>query len=155
MKKDRLYLLQKENQQQVARKLLAGIEGYLQAGNQTPLPVKKNDVDAGSTSAVIADTLPSIALQSGATLTVAQLQAIPFAKLIQPDTDHTIESASLRIQLKNRISYMKLNDSQKPASVKALVDGAESGDVIAFVDRVAITKDQQRVNLPNLFYKVK
>ncbi|ANE51729.1 N-acetylmuramoyl-L-alanine amidase [Flavisolibacter tropicus] len=154
--KDRTYLLQKENQQQVARKLLAGIEAYLQTVDQKQLPAKNNDVDAKHMSAVVNDTIPPVVLQSGVALTVPQLQNIPFANLIQPDTDYVMINATFRIsKLGGTIHFVKVHDSQLNSQVKNLIDNAKAGDVIYIGDRLAITKDKKVINLPSLLYNVK
>jgi N-acetylmuramoyl-L-alanine amidase len=151
--KDRTYLLQKENQQHVARKLLAGIEVYLQAANQTPLPVKKNNVDAGYISNVMADNIQPIEVKYGASFTAAQLQAIPFEKLFQPDTEYTMGSAYFSItQSDNDNTAVQVLGTSMPNRVKQLIDAAKSGDRITIHSRTALTKDNKVINLPNLVY---
>lgn len=154
--KDRSFLLQKENRQQVAQKLLAGIESYLQAVDQKPLSVIEKKMDANYIAAVIADTIPPIILQSGATLTVSQLQSIPFAKIIQPDTDYKMISSTFSIgESGETIYYVKVNGSEMNSMGKDLLGKAKSGDMIFIEHRRALMKDGKERELPGLFYYVK
>jgi N-acetylmuramoyl-L-alanine amidase len=151
--KDRAYLVKKENQQQVAKKLLAGIESYLQAANQNPLSVKSNSV-SNYTSAVV-DTILPVVVKSGEEYTVAQLQAIPFATLLQPDTEYTMGSAYFTIsQSGNNKNVVQVLGTSMPNGVKQLIENAKSGDLITFHSRTALTKDGQVIKLPNLFYRI-
>ncbi|HYH15215.1 MAG TPA: N-acetylmuramoyl-L-alanine amidase, partial [Flavisolibacter sp.] len=148
--KDRKFLLQRENQQQVAQKLLAGIESYLQAVDQKPLPVKSNII---THTAVIRDTVAPIVVKSGATFTVVQLQAIPFEKLLQPDTHYTMESALFAIDMPGGdINEVRIVGANMPLRVKKLIENAKSGNLITIDQRRAIDADGKSIKLPGLVY---
>jgi len=152
---DRQFLLQKEGQQQVAKKILAGIESYLQATDLKSIPVEKNKVNASYFAAVIADSIPPVVVKSGAKFTKEQLLAIPFTKLLQPDTEYTMESAFFTIDLPGGdITKVRVIGTDMPRRVKQLIEGAKSGNLITIDERVALTKEGKKVKLPNLVYFV-
>ncbi len=130
------------------------IESYLQAADQISLPVKSNMVPNYTTSVV--DTIEPIVVRSGEKYTVAQLQAIPFAKLLQPDTEYTMESAYVAVDLPNGdLTEYKVTGTTMPKRLPELISRAKSGNMITIEKRIATTKEGIQVKLPSLVYFVK
>lgn len=112
-------------------------------------------VNFRSVNSIKKDTLPSIVLQSGDKLTLAQLKSIAFATLIQPDTDHTMVSATFSIGIDNDIYYVALEGDKEPDRVRTLIDKAKPGNMIFIESRKVVTKEGKEVKLPAIFYYIK
>ena len=114
-------------------------------------------------------TLP-IALQSGATLSVAQLQSIPFHILVKPEATHTLHNSSTALSSSDYAIYSAkftidgangdiheatIASEQPSNRIKSLIAGATPGRLVTIDSRVGITKDGKQFKLPSLVYFVK
>lgn len=113
---------------------------------------------------------PPVTLRSGATLTVAQLQSVPFSLLIKPETgdyklpttntavpatELTISGAFTIGDNKGDVHEMYFSGSEPNERIKRLVAGAASGDIITIDKRKGITTDGKEFKMPSLVYFIK
>jgi hypothetical protein len=114
---------------------------------------------------------PPVTLQSGATLTTTQLQAVPFSRLVKPEaTDYTIPGSNSTVAAADYtissgaftigntkggdIHEVYFSGDQPTERIKSLIANATSGDLITIDRRKGITKDGKEFKLPSLVYTV-
>jgi hypothetical protein len=100
----------------------------------------------------------TLTVKSGDEITVAQLQSIPYSKLINPETDTEIVSALFEIgeaEKADHFSTAPIRSTEPNSFIKKLLAEARSGDMIGIVQRKGKTKEGQIKDLPSIYYKIK
>lgn len=113
---------------------------------------------------------PPVTLKSGATLTVAQLQSVPFGLLIKPENgdykipklNTSVPAAELKINgafttgdNKGEVHEVTFSGEQPNESIRRLIASVQSGDIITIDKRYGTTKDGQEFKMPSLVYFIK
>lgn len=111
-----------------------------------------------------------VTLKSGMTLSVAQLQSLPFSRLIKPETgDYTIPISKTTIPAdgltisgafttgdnKNVVHEVHFSGSQPNERIRHLIANATSGDIVTIDKRIGTTKEGKEFKMPSLVYFIK